>query len=174
MAGSDGTSTRKRTVYTYDLSVGPGIIATANSHLEFIPARHCRLVRMGLTISTAPTVTPPVITAKVRPVAGSATNQVTLSTLTIPITGLGSVAGDTNYQDVGDFQPASTTNLDGSTGNTSPASNLNNEVLPGQSIYFNVDTAASAGAGSFWFEIEDDSDLFKFDARVNKVASKIT
>lgn len=170
----EGTSSRQRSWIVLDADAGPGNLDSVNSHYEWIPNRHVRLTRMSAVIVTAPTVTPPVITAAIRPVAGSSSNAVVVSTFTLPITGTGSAAGDVDYQDVGDVQPAAATLADGSTGYQSPADVTTIEVLPGQSIYFNLATAGSAGSASFGFQIEDDSDLFKTDAHTNKVASKVS
>lgn len=86
------------------------------------------LRRVSVVISTQMTVTPPVLTIKHRPTAGSATGETTAATITTPVA---SVVGKVIYVE-----------------------NLNRKVSPGEHIAFDVTTAATAGAGDIVAEFE--------------------
>lgn len=87
----------------------------------FAPSFPMKLRQVMVVITTQMTVTPPVLTIKHRPTAGSATAEATVDTITVPIA---SVAGKVIY-----------------------VVDLNQAVKPGEHIAFDVTTAASAGVG---------------------------
>lgn len=78
-----------------------------------------KLRKVAVVITTQMTVTPPVLTIRHRPTAGSATGQTTVDTITVPTA---SVAGKIIY-----------------------VAGLDTLVSPGQQIVFDVTTAATAG-----------------------------
>jgi hypothetical protein len=90
--------------------------------------RPMKLRAVAVVVSTQMTVTPPVLTIKHRPTAGSATGETTVDTITVP---LAQTAGKIVYVE-----------------------DLNQLVRPGEHIVFDVTTAATAGAGDIIAEFD--------------------
>lgn len=90
--------------------------------------RPMKLRAVAVVVSTDMTVTPPVLTIRHRPTAGSATGQTTVDTITVP---LAQTAGKLAYVE-----------------------DLDQLVKPGEHIVFDVTTAATAGVGDIVAEFD--------------------
>lgn len=90
----------------------------------FIYMRPVEVIALVATITVAMTVTPAVVAFKYRPTPGSATGEVTLGTLTLPVTG--STIGHQIYKKVAAV-----------------------ECNPGGEIVIELTTASTAGAAAF-------------------------
>jgi hypothetical protein len=87
-----------------------------------------KLRSIAVVVTTQMTVTPPVLTPKFRPTAGSAAGEVNQATLTVP---LARVPGEVVYK-----------------------KNYDLTIAPGQNLVLEVTTAATAGAGDIVAEFE--------------------
>lgn len=88
------------------------------------------VVAISFVVTTAMTVTAAVISVKYRPVAGAASNEVTIGTITIPTSG--AAAGKVIYKRVTPYKCA-----------------------PGGDITYELVTASTAGAGALSIEVND-------------------
>lgn len=126
----------------YDLGTFNG--ASGSTEAEFIPGEVVDVFRVIIVPTTSYTGAG-VITIYKRPTAGSATDQVLIGTYTI-----GAVAaGKSGYKDLV-YPVAAAVAEDGSIRNVDPVGPLH--VVPGESIFFDVTTAASAGTGKLFIQ----------------------
>lgn len=109
-------------------SVTAQTLSTSATIMTFIPGRPVDLVRVGVVITTATTVAATRITVQRRPVAGTASNQVTLMEFNVPV----AAAGTVHYADI--------------------PSRVAAEVNPGEDITVATDGGSTAGAGLVFIE----------------------
>lgn len=122
----------------YPAAVGASFASTGIKHTFSPGLTPAVLRRVGVVVSTQMTVTPPVLTIKHRPTAGSASGETTIDTITVP-TAL--VAGKVVYVE-----------------------DLNQKVMPGEQVVFDVTTAATAGVGDIVPEFDRQWDIPQNDA----------
>lgn len=102
--------------------------ATADNLASFIPGSFpWTLRRATIIVTVATTVSSAVVAIKRRPTAGSTTGEVTIDTITVPI----------SSQGVGFFTPE-----------------LDTEIAPGEELVAEVTSAATAGDGHIIYELE--------------------
>ncbi len=114
-------------------TAGAQIIATqtpAIKALAYAGPNPVRITGIGAIITTAMTVTSAVLTVTKRPTPGSSSGEVTLATITLPVSG--SAIGDCVYKR---FAPV--------------------DVAAGAEITLTLGTASTAGAAVFQLEVED-------------------
>jgi hypothetical protein len=155
-------------------NTGPGDIDNDTpGAYEFIPVQEATLRRVSFVCTTTivDDTSPATILIYKRPTAGAATDQVQIGKFTLPSA---MAAGQVAYMEVGAELPAQTTSaIDGSKLNDSPANVTDTKAVPGESFYFVVGNDSTSGAGSFAFEYEEHG-FRDDDENVTKVASDIS
>lgn len=119
------------------------LVTTTGVKARIIPGYHPKVLKAAaFVIEVVPTVTATVIAVKMRPTIGSATGEVTVDTITVPTS---RAIGDVLFVDA-----------------------LDQKVVPGGEIVFDVTTASTAGSGHFvaffepWVDNpENNTDMFE-------------
>jgi hypothetical protein len=101
--------------------------------------RPFKLRSVAVVVTLQNTVTPPVLTIKRRPTAGSATGEVTVTTLTVPLARL---PGEIVYKN-----------------------GLDETVSPGEQLVADLTTASTAGAGDIVLEFDPKWDQLTNNAK---------
>jgi hypothetical protein len=110
-------------------SVAAAALSSTGVKLTITAGIHALILRNVIAVvTTQPTTTPPVITPKRRPTAGSASGEVALATVTVP---LATVAGKGIYK-----------------------MGYNTRIEAGENLVLDVTTAAAAGAADLIAECD--------------------
>lgn len=120
----------QKVMHRETLAAGTGILFSSTGiKSTFSPGiMPHKLRKVACVVATQMTTTPPVLTIRHRPTAGSSTGQTTVDTITIPTT---AAAGKIIYVE-----------------------DLDQKVSPGEHIVFEVTTAAAAGGADIIAEFD--------------------
>ena len=135
-------------------SNGPVVLTTTGDKFILTPANPITLMRWGIIVNAAKDASALVLTAALRPTAGSDTNRAVQDTLTDSATAR--AAGVVLERRIAGTNPNASTGSDGSLVNVAPLATgvpggAGIDVLPGQELVLAVTTAAASTGGGYLF-----------------------